>query len=287
MSDRTGSDIALGPGLLERVLERLGVIQHPGIDLPGLNAIYAAVSGRIPNDNIQKRIWFAGDRTTPVTGGDPGEFFENWLLHGTGGTCFPINGATAALLEALAFPVRRVTSTMMVPGASRGDSTHGTLIATLDGTDYLVDAQLAGFEVLPLLPGEETRTCSGIHAMSAVPIEDGFEVRFHSGRTRDREFRFQTEPENDPVDHARFLTLYDRSAKVEGYSPFNTALYISRHFRDSVLSIHRDRKILVAADGSVTSTELEDTQRTRVLVEEFGISEEVTRALPRDEPEEA
>ena len=284
MNHATALDATLPPELLERVLAKLGLGERPDVDLAGLNSVYAALSRSVPNDNIQKRIWFGGDRTTPVTGGHPPEFFENWLMHGTGGTCFPINGATAALLEALAFSIRRITSTMMVPGASRGDSNHGTVIATVDGADYVVDAQTAGFEVLPLLPGEETRTTSDIHAMRAVPIEDGFDVRFHAGHVRDKEFRFLTEPENDPVDHISFLSLYDRSANVEGYSPFNTALYICRHFEDSILSIHQGNKITVAADGSLTSTEVDDTQTREVLVEEFGISEEAAHALPEDEP---
>ena len=97
------------PEIFERVLERLGLTKRPSIDLAGLNAVYAAWCGRIPFDNIQKRIWFAGDRTTPVTGGDPTEFFANWLAHGTGGTCWPTSGAMYALLRSLGYPARRIT----------------------------------------------------------------------------------------------------------------------------------------------------------------------------------
>ena len=126
--------------LMERVLDRLGLDSRPEVDLGGLNSLYAAFSGSVPNDNVQKRIWFAGDRSQPVTGGDPTEFFENWLHHGPGGTCFPINGALAALLQALDFPARRVGSTMMAPGATRGISKHGTVLVSFDGIDYVSDA---------------------------------------------------------------------------------------------------------------------------------------------------
>ena len=137
---------------------------------------------------------------------------------------------------------------------------------------------------MPSGQGRETRTASGIHAMRALPIEDGHEVFFWAGHMREHEFRFQTEPENDPVDHARFLSLYDRSANAEGYSPFNRALCICRHFEDSVLSIHRGSRVVVAADGSVTSEEIDDAQTREALVEEFGISEEAVEALPQDGP---
>jgi len=274
----------ISPNLIERVIDKLGLDSRPTVDLAGLNTLYAAFSGGVSNDNIQKRIWFGGDRATPVTGGDPAEFFENWLRHGTGGTCFPISGALVALLQALDFPARRITSTMMIPGAMRGISNHGTVLVSFDGVDYLADAQTAGFEALPLLPGQASRTTSGIHAMRALPIEDGHEVFFWAGHMREHEFRFQTEPENDPVDHARFLSLYDRSANAQGYSPFNSALYICRHFEDSVLSIHQGNRVAVAADGSITSEEVDDAQTREALVEDFGISEEAVDALPKDEP---
>jgi hypothetical protein len=102
---------------------------------------------------------------------------------------------------------------------------------------------------------------------------------------REREFRFQTEPENDPVDHERFVSPYDRSANAEGFSPFNNQLYFSRHFEDSILTIHRGKKISVAADGSVTSAEVDDALAREVLVEEFGISEAAAYALPEDDPD--
>ena len=172
----------------------------------------------------------------------------------------------------------------MAPGATRGISNHGTVLTSFDGIDYVADAQTAGFEALPLLPGRESRTASSIHAMRALPIEDGHEIRFWIGHEREKEFRFQTEPENDPVDHARFLSLYDRSANAEGYSPFNSALYICRNFEDSVLSVHRGSKVAVARDGSITCEEVDDAQAREALVEELGISEEAVDALPKDDP---
>ena len=274
----------LQPDLVERVLARLGLADRPGTDLDGLNSVYAAISRNLSNDNIQKRIWFGGGRTTPVAGGEPTEFFENWLAHGTGGTCFPINGAMFALLEALEFPARRIAGTMMEPGAVRGISNHGSVIVAFDGVDYVVDAQISGFEALPLDPARETRTTRGIHTIRAFPIEDGFEIRFFTGHARDKEYRFQTEPESDPVDHARFLSLYDRSAKQDGYSPFNAAMYICRHFDDSILTLHRGFKYAVAQDGSVTTSEVDDVQTRDALITEFGISEEAVVALPEDEP---
>ena len=81
MAARVISDPVLSPKLMEHVLAKLGFTDEPSIDLGGLNSLYAAYCGSIPFDNIQKRIWLAGDQTLP--GGLP-------CLRGSG--CFRENG---------------------------------------------------------------------------------------------------------------------------------------------------------------------------------------------------
>src|SRR6516225_2208064 len=121
-----GAEPALGPELVEHVLERLGQHKRPALDLVGLNQLYAAFCGNISFDNVQKRIWFAGPQTTPLPGGDPDEFFNNFLRHGTGGTCWPLNGAMYALAHALGFRARRIVGSVIVEGYPRG-ANHGSV----------------------------------------------------------------------------------------------------------------------------------------------------------------
>ena len=281
MAARVVSDPVLSPELVERVLSKLGLTDRPTLDLAGLNTLYAAFSGNVANDNIQKRIWFAGDHTTHVTGGNPTEFFENWLAHGTGGTCWPINGAMAALVQSLGFDARRIVGTMIVEGYTGPN--HGSVLVALDGVDYLVDAQIAAFKALPLVPAKPASTGEGIHDISAAPIEGGFEVLWYTGHSREAPIPFHTETEHDPVDHAFFLAGYERSKSRE-LSPFNESLYICRHFRESILTIGRKNKITIAADGAMNKSEITDTERKRMLVDEFSLSEEIVEALPPDVP---
>src|ERR1700674_4883092 len=166
---------ALAPALVERVLTKLGLRQRPALDLVGLNTLYAAFSANIPFDNVHKRIWFASPQTTPLPGGDPNEFFNNWLQHGTGGTCWPLNGAMYALAHSLGFNARRIVGSVIVEGYPRG-ANHGSVLVTLDGISYLVDAWMASFKVLPLISGKPSSTGHGIHDISAVPTETGFEI---------------------------------------------------------------------------------------------------------------
>jgi arylamine N-acetyltransferase len=108
----TLTDPSLSPALVEQVLAKLGLKDRPTLDLAGLNTVYSAICASIPFDNVQKRIWLASDQKKPATGGDPREFFENWLRHGTGGTCWPSSGGLYALARALGFTARRIAGSV-------------------------------------------------------------------------------------------------------------------------------------------------------------------------------
>src|SRR6202790_927533 len=248
---------ALSPGLVERVLTKLGLRQRPALDLSGLNTLYAAFSAHVLFDNVQKRIWFAGPQTTPLPCGDPNEFFSNWLQHGTGGTCWPLNGAMYSLARALGFDARRIVGSVIVEGYPRG-ANHGSVVVNLDGINYLVDAWMAAFKVLPLIPGTPSSTGNGIHDVRAVPIERGFEIITYPGFNREQPLPFRPEPEYDPVDHALFLARYDKT-KAVGF--FNDAIFICRHFPESILTMGRKSKFHLAADGTLSKTEPTEAQR--------------------------
>ncbi len=279
MTDSNVSDPVLSPDLLERVLAKLGLSDHPPPDRDGLNALFAAFCGKAAAvDNILKRIWLTGNRTTPLTGGYPTEYFENWLAHGAGGTCYPTNGAVYALLSSLGFDARRIAGCIVMdeyPGTN-----HGSVVVSLDAVDYLVDGNFGAFEALPLVPGRGTSTRQGLHQIKAVPVEDGFEVIWYTSINREEPLTFRTEPEHDPVDHNFFLKYYDETKKI---SVFNDTLFICRRYPDSIVTLGRE-KAVVGADNTLTKSEISDTERKRVLVEEFGISEEITAALPPDVP---
>lgn len=269
---------ALSPDLVERVLMRFGLRQQPTVDLAGLNLLYGAFSGHVPFDNVQKRIWFAGPQTTPLPGGDPREFFNNFLKYGTGGTCWPINGGLYALLRGVGFDARRIVGSVVVDGYPQG-ANHGSVVVTLDGTHYLVDGWLASFNVLPLMPGLRTSSGDGIHSIQAVPRGNGLEIISYPGFDREHRLPFRPEPEYDPVDHSFFLSRADRTRAV-GF--FNDALFICRHFPESIVTLGRKNRIRVSADETVTKREVEGAERRRALIEEFGLSEEIVEALPPD-----
>jgi hypothetical protein len=92
---------------------------------------------------------------------------------------------------------------------------------------------------------------------------------------------FRPEPEYDPVNHAPFLARYDRT-KTVGF--FNDAIFICRHFRDSIITMGRKSKFHLAADGTLTKTEPTEAERKTSLIEEFGLSQEIVEKLPPNVP---
>lgn len=277
----TSDDPILPSSLLERVLRKLELHAAPARTLAGLNQLYPAWSCHVPFDNVQKRVWFAGDRSTPVTGGDPAAFFENWLAYGTGGTCWPVGGAICSLLQTLGFNARRAAGAMIEPGeTSFQPAGHGTVIVKLDSVDYLVDASMLAFEALPLIAGRPASAGPGIHAIKAEPTGSGFDVHWYSGINRREAIRYRTHPDFDPVDHAFFLNSYDASTKN---GPFNAGLFVTRRFPDSIIAIGRSKKFAVTADGHQSVTSVSDDQRRHCLVDEFGLSPEIVSRIPPDD----
>jgi len=269
--------------LLERVLSKLGVQRRPDADLSGLNKVYAAYSHHIPNDNVLKRIWLVGEKSKQVTGGDPTEFFENWLKHGAGGTCFPSNGALCELLNALGFDARRILGAVMMEGIEH-DGNHGTVLVRIGDTDYLADAQLASFCVLPLVAGQPASTGNGIHDIRAVPFTGGFEVQWYPGSNRQTPMVTRLNLERPAVDHGTFLAQYALSAlRDRKRSPFNEALFIGRHFPDRILNVGRTTLTTISHDNVVTKREITPAERAQILVDQCGLSEEIVAAVPPDE----
>jgi len=283
MTARRDSAPALSPGMVTRILSKLGLADRPTLDLAGLNRLYAAYCANIPNDNIQKRIWLVGPRVRPVVGGNPVEFFENWLAHGTGGTCFPASGGLCALLCAVGFDANRISGSIVMEGIEQ-DGNHGSVLVGLDGVDYLTDAQLASFRVLALVPGEPASTGDGLHDIRAVPVADGFDVQWYPGSNRQTPLIMRPNFKLGPVDHSFFVAHYALSAlRQRNRSPFNDALFIARRFPDSIVVVGRGNRIDVCGDNTVIKTEISIEERDRILIEELGISEEAVSAIPPDE----
>jgi N-hydroxyarylamine O-acetyltransferase len=67
---------------------KLGLSAHPAPTFGGLQTLYAAWCRKVPFDNVRKLIHLRRQDSSPLPGNNVGDFFEAWLRHGTGGTCW-------------------------------------------------------------------------------------------------------------------------------------------------------------------------------------------------------
>lgn len=266
----------LSEELLERVLVELGFNRRPEPSFENLSAIYAAWCQRVPFDNVRKLIHVRSGDAGPLPGSTPDDFFEAWLKHGTGGTCWSGAGACQALLGALGFQAARGVATMLV--VPELPPNHGSVLVAFGKVRYLVDCSILHGEPLRFEENVETgvthpawgiqcRWRDGLAHVDWRPLHkvDGFECRF----------------ERFGASHPEFEQFY---AQTRGWSPFNYELSARVNRGDKVVGAGFGQKVILHADGSISQTPMDTAERNRLLIEEIGLSEEIVSLLPADVP---
>jgi N-hydroxyarylamine O-acetyltransferase len=265
----------LSPQLTEAVLAKLGFSERPDPDRAGLDVLYAAWCRRVPFDNLVKRIHLASGSPAPIPNGPPDAFFESWLAHGTGGTCWPSSGGLHALLVALGFDARR-GSAAMFDSLFGPIHTHGTVLVRVDGADYWVDSSMLTNAALPLVPHEPTRHDDPVSPVWSEPVDDLWRVWWTSAANGEEIGCLLLD---DDVTSDHYLARYEASRKM---SPFNTAVHARRNVDDARITIAASQRFERRASG-INSAPLGD-DRNRRLIEEFGYSEAIVARLPADDP---
>lgn len=147
----SGADARPLPGTRrDRVRGRLGLSEgfsrRQTRDLDGLRAVYAAWCRHVTFDNIRKLVALRTEPAGPLPGASAEDFFEEWLAHSAGGTCWPASNALHALLRALDFDARRVAGSMH----DIGSPNHGSVKVRLANRDWVVDSSMLTNAPLPL-----------------------------------------------------------------------------------------------------------------------------------------
>lgn len=267
----------LDQNTLESILNRFDVARPATPTLEALAEVYGAWCNKVPFDNVLKlRHVQAGDLST-LPGSEAGKFWEAWLRYGTGGTCWSSAGALQSLLHALGFDAIRGVATMMA--APDLPPNHGTVIVTVDGTRFLVDSALLHVQPLQLKADGAAHVEHGAWGCRSV-LEDG---RWH----------IHWRPVHQPQGLVCRLESWgatgdDYRARHEGtrrWSPFNYSVYIRKNRGEEVIGLAFGNKVTLHADGSVSEEPIRDVRhRNQILVEEFGLAEEVVNDLPDDQP---
>jgi N-hydroxyarylamine O-acetyltransferase len=277
MSERgRAPEARLAPGLVEQILERLGCPPGADPDLQHLARLYGAWCQSVPFDNVRKLIHVRGAHTGPLPGDGPTEYFEAWLKHGCGGTCWAGNGALHALLTALGFSSQRGVATMLAsPNAPPG---HGTVVVDCEGARTLLDASMLHGLPLRLMDDGPTHV---EHAAWGVRCgrRDG---RWHvTWRPLHRMTDLDCRIEHLHADRQEF---HDRHEATRSWSPFNFELMVRVNRGDAVVGTALGARVVIEPNGQLIRTPLSPDERRAWLIEGLGLSEELVMAIPPDIP---
>jgi N-hydroxyarylamine O-acetyltransferase len=270
------SDSTLPPVLIERVLERLTLQRRPEPTLDGLRTVYTAWCRHVPFDNIRKLIHLRSGNGAPLPGTTPHDYFDAWLKFGTGGTCWSGAGALHALLTGLGFYAVRGVGTMLA--APDLPPNHGTVRVTFDSENYLVDSSILHGEPLRLSATEETAIAHPAWGIRCSQKEGRLHIAWRPLHKTDG---FQCRLERFGAAANDYQTFYEAT---RSWSPFNYEV-VKRINRDGkVIGLAFGHAVTLGSDGGVDRAPVSHQERMRLLIEEFGLSEEIVRQLPEDSP---
>ena len=267
------------PDLLDQVLERFGLSERPQLDLDGLSTVYNAWCESMSFDNVQKRVYMGEDRSGPLPGIEPAEFLQNYVNHGTGGTCWPSSGGLWALLDGLGYDAHRVSGNMIVP-VPLEEPNHGSTAVFIEGQTVLVDSSILNHVPMPLVEGEDSTTDFPLNETQIEWVGDTWQVHWLPGHGRDEIVMRLDGPGAGESRSFEFWT--HRSDVSRGSSMFNDALYIRKTVPGGIRTIGRGALISISEGPTVEVAELDNETRDRELIETFGLSEEIVARTPPD-----
>ncbi len=260
---------------IDAVLAKLGLSSRPEPTLIGLGTVYSAWCRRVPFDNIRKLAHVRRGDPAPLPGDTAADFFQSWLRHGCGGTCWAGNGALCDLLDSLGFGAERVIATMMA--APDMPPNHGSTLVRLDGRAYIVDASILHGEPLPLddVPASDARRAWTV----SLSMRDGHWII--AWRPLHNPDGLDCRLEEFDAAAAAFQQKHERSRSL---SPFNNQLYLRLNRGDTVIGAAFGHRVCFEDMGRIAKRPLQGEDRLRFLIEEIGLDEELVHALPPDIP---
>jgi arylamine N-acetyltransferase len=195
-----------------------------------------------------------------LPGLDAAEFFERWLEHGIGGTCWPSSNALFELLVSLGFRARRIAGSMRDTGVV----SHASIKVRSDGIDWLVDSSMLTAAPVPLT--DEIHIPSDKLFGAEVEWVDGTHVVWAN---------LPPNPNLIPcrmlVDPATPEYCAERYEASRLRSPFNERLYGKRNGADEQLVLMANLRISRTAGGTETR-ELNASELCESMRDEMGFS---------------
>jgi N-hydroxyarylamine O-acetyltransferase len=273
----TASPLLSAPARLSaEVCALLSVSPGLAVDEAGLTTLYRNWCQHVPFDSIRKRIFFAGGARGEVPGPTAVAFLEDLLAGGTGGTCWSTSFGLVAIARFLGFDARLAAAVMHTdPDVA---ANHCTVVVTLGKRQFLLDTSMLFEQPLNLDCLPEIRD-DALHPLRARPGgDDEVVVWWKPGHYRSSFIGCTVNLRPFADDMA--AACHERT---RDYSLFNSQLFIRRNHDHRIDSFGRGTLISVGGTGE-RRTAVPAAERDQLLVEHFGISPEIVRRIPPDEP---
>lgn len=245
---------------VDAYLRRLGLAGPVQPDLETLERLQRAHLTAVPFENLDVYA------RRPVET-DPSQVVAKVVERGRGGWCFELNGAFAALLEAVGYEVTRLAATVLF-GSGAPMPTHLALEVALD-RPYLVDVGFGDTFIRPLALDTEQRQDGGTGEFSLVRDDGSITLISHGADgTEVAEYRFDRS-DHDLGDFEE-ASLHLRTTPGLQWTETRFATRLLDQGPDRV-TLLGDR-IKFRRDGAWTEESVEDEQWETLLEEWFGLT---------------
>ncbi len=258
---------------LEQVLEYLGFSDRPDPTIENLNEILRNWSIHFGYDNVAKRIYLAERQTGAFPIMDPNDYFEMAIKHGTGGGCWPSGEACFGLLRRLGFDAERIAGTMMIVGDPLYPA-HGGLDVHFGDRTFRAEPSLGADAALELIEGTATK-----HENEAFGMWQNGDcnVWWRPGHSRTA---IEVTMGLRKLSSAFF---YYRNEATKQFSIFNSSAYVRRTRENGSLTYARGKLIAINQAGEMFAEEIAPDAWKPLLIERFGLSEEIVDRMPEDD----
>lgn len=259
---------------VERYLNRLGFDREPNVDLATLEALQRTHLSVIPFENLDV---FNGNKVRT----DLDWSYDKIVERGRGGWCFELNGAFAALLEAIGFRVTRIGAAVLLGGPTEIVD-HLTLEVMLD-EPYLADVGFGDSFVRPLALNRRGPQDGGSDPFEFIAGAQGTTLTRH-------------DVDGVPTAQYRFKRVTRSLADFEPASQYlqqtKDLSWHKRAFATRLLDGGPDRVTLVGnrlklqRDGERTETPVTDEEWPEALATWFGLGVPLTSPPSRPDTQE-
>jgi hypothetical protein len=196
-----------GPEILARFLNTSGIDRNQSRDLL-INQVTAAFKN-VPYENLTKILKAGSVISAASAMRYPDEVLGDYLKWGTGGTCFSLTAALAAVLDALSIEVYPILA-----DRHYGPDTHcGLIMAQPGGELLLLDPGYLLFAPLRIPREQPVFFDTGFNRVELVPVPGGSRLELYTSVRNNRKLRLTFKME--PVSDETFGAAWERSFAFE------------------------------------------------------------------------